>query len=291
MSKSKLVIQHDLSKLSPEQVTQYLRDVSEFIGLDPDLNGLDTIWMENENGPGKSLAVYARRGTAEILRSINNIEVSSLTSQITSESAIFTAVGRNGQARQEIAIGSKSLRGLSGKAYDNAVMTASTRALRRLTMQFTKLGILDESEIESIQGSTVNPAAGATLQGSPMVIPPMPKLTNNAPGKDVTLEKVIEEAKKFPDLAPVTITAPAPPAPSVVINTPSAAPVTLEQHTATQQALRDDAKAQLDAKGIEEPAKTKRPRRKSNTVSLEGPEPEVVQSVRRHKRNLPCQHK
>ena len=38
MTKKNLVIKHDLSKLSADELTQYLRDVSEFIGLDPDLN-------------------------------------------------------------------------------------------------------------------------------------------------------------------------------------------------------------------------------------------------------------
>src|SRR5271156_4547975 len=113
MAKSKLVIQHDLSKLSPEQVGQYLRDVSEFIGLDPDLNGLDTIWMQNENGPGNSLVVYARRGTAEILREKHNIDVVSLTNQMVKDSIVFTAVGKSNNEipRQEVATGSKYVGG------------------------------------------------------------------------------------------------------------------------------------------------------------------------------------
>jgi hypothetical protein len=196
MAKPKLVIQHDLSKLTPEEVKTYLADVSEFIGLDPALNGLDTIWMQNENGPGQSLVVYARRGTAEILREIHGIDVVSLTNQMVKDSIVFTAVGKsNGEIpRQEVATGSKYIGGLQGKALDDAIMTASTRALRRLTMQFTKLGILDESEVRATVGDTSNPAAGAALSGSPLVIPPMPTVTNNAPGRDITpiLETTID---------------------------------------------------------------------------------------------------
>jgi len=184
---SKLVIKHDLSTLSPQELAKYLRDVSEFIGLDPDLNGLDTIWMQNENGPGQSLVVYARRGTAEILRNKLGIEVSSLTHIITPQgSIVFTATGKNKDGRQEIAVGSKFIQGLAGKALDDAIMTASTRALRRLTMQFTSLGILDESEVGAIKGSTENPASNAQLAGSPVVFPPPQAAPNNAPGKDIT---------------------------------------------------------------------------------------------------------
>jgi hypothetical protein len=290
MSKNKLVIQHDLSKLSVEQLEQYKRDVSEFIGLDPDLNGLDTIWMLNENGPGQSLVLYARRGTAEILRQVNKIEVSSLTNQEIRGSIVFTATGKNGAGRQEIATGSKDISKVNGKQLDDAIMTASTRALRRLTMQFTQLGILDESEVRATVAETANPASGAQLIGSPIVIPPFSipfpiAAPNNAPGKvvgqttiDHTTGKVTHEA-------------------------PEVEPETQEQFSARTQALRDDAARQLSTKadikaapaeaptpvtpavatvtsGSEaapEPAKVKRGRKPRNTVSLEtGPEPEVV---------------
>jgi hypothetical protein len=262
MSK-KLVIQHDLSKLSPEQLVQYLRDVSEFIGLDPDLNGLDTIWMPNENGPGQSLVVYARRGTAEILRQIQGVEVSSLTHQMVKGSIVFTATGKNAKGRQEIAIGSKFIEQLLGKALDDAVMTASTRALRRLTMQFTSLGILDESEVKAIIGDTSNPATAATLSGSAMVIPPPQVAPNNAPGKDVTPDP--DRNGSYNDLK-----APA--------GTNNAEPEVKPTFAETQKAMQDDAQAFLKAKDAPVAEATPKPKRarKPKTVSLEGPEPEIV---------------
>lgn len=184
--KKTFAVRHDLSKLSADEVKDYLRDVSEFIGLDPELHGLDTIWMPNESGPGQSLVVYARRGTAEILRNKLGIEVSSLTNQMVKDSVVFTATGKNSQGRQEVATGSKFIGGLQGKALDDGIMTASTRALRRLTMQFTSLGILDESEVKAVVGDTANPAANAQPIGDLIVIPPFPTVTNNAPGRDIT---------------------------------------------------------------------------------------------------------
>lgn len=185
----KFVVRHNLDKLSPEELTQYLREVSAFIGLDPDLSGLDTIWMENETGAGRSLVVYARRGTAEILRNLYEVEVETLTYAEVKGSIVFTATGRSKTRnnRQEIAIGSKYIAGLTGKTLDDAIMTASTRALRRLTMQFTTLGILDESEVVAVIGQSPNPAGSAQLAPNPL--PPMyaaPTVpANNAPGKPV----------------------------------------------------------------------------------------------------------
>jgi len=293
MTKKQLVIQHDLSRLNPQELNQYLRDVSEFIGLDPDLNGLDTIWMDNETGPGKSLVVYARRGTAEILRNKQGIEVSSLTDKIINGSVVFTAIGKDKNNRQEIATGSKYLGNLSGKALDDAIMTASTRALRRLTMQFTSLGILDESEVKASIADTINPASGAQLAGSPVVMPPAPSVPpNNAPGKDVTVTNV-----------------PALPAPPVLINqeenlrqvyAEGAAALanmkTAEQFKAEaaiqeniiQAAIHADilttafpvntveSAVTTDTQPDIQAAKPKRARKSRNTVSMDGPEPEVV---------------
>jgi hypothetical protein len=257
MSKKNLVIIHDLSKLTPADLTQYLRDVSEFIGLDPDLNGLDTIWMRNENGPGQSLVVYARRGTAEILRNKLGIEVTSLNNQMVKDSLVFTATGKNKEGRQEIATGSKNIGVLAGKTLDDAIMTASTRALRRLTMQFTSLGILDESEVSAIVGDTSNPAAAAALSGSAMVIPPPPTAAiNSAPGRDVT-----------PIAAPQ-------------VDVPAAEPfVGQKAHIEAAWQQLDQKKAETDGtvtQGVTVPTPAKRGRKPKNTVSLEGPEPEVV---------------
>src|SRR5271166_6687524 len=190
-----LKIIRDLHQLNQEQIADYLSEVSVFLGLPPELGALDVIWMDNESGPGKSLVVYARRGTAEILRNILGIEIVSLDPTINaSGSIVFKAVGKNKARRQEIAIGSKDLTGLRGKQLDDAIMTASTRALRRLTMQFTTLGILDESEVRSVLGDVANPASGAQLAESPMVVPPVPSVpANNAPGKDITAIKIVEQ--------------------------------------------------------------------------------------------------
>lgn len=292
-----LVIKHDLSKLSPEELTQYLRDVSKFIGLDPDLNALDTIWMQNENGPGQSLVVYARRGTAEILRNLKGIEISSLSQTITPQgSIVFTATGKDAKNRQEIAIGSKYVGSLTGKALDDAIMTASTRALRRVTMQFTSLGILDESEVGAVQGSTVNPAAGATLAGSAVVLPPAPTVpANNAPGRDITPPKtemipVSQDPKTQAQVA------------AVIAIRELQKSETPAEFSARMDGLRNDAQTQLAEKAtgrsnvpvtnatpaptlapvtaqvepIETAAKPKRARKARNTVSMDGPEPEVV---------------
>src|SRR5579859_3903099 len=136
MTKQAFTIIHNLDGLDKPSLAKYLADMSVYIGIDPNLNGLDTIYMSDPHG-GRALVPYARRGTCEILRNLYEVQVESLTYATVSGSIVFTATGRSAKRgnRQEIAIGSKYVEGLKEKILDSAIMTASTRALQRLTMQ------------------------------------------------------------------------------------------------------------------------------------------------------------
>src|ERR1700676_51552 len=104
---SKLVIRHELHLMSKEELAQYLRDVSSFVGLDPDLNAFAAIWMPNESGQGQSLVVYARRGTAEILRNKLGVDVDELTDHVVNGSIVYTAKGRNKKGSNKRDTGTK----------------------------------------------------------------------------------------------------------------------------------------------------------------------------------------
>lgn len=279
-----LMIVHDLSKLSQEQLTQYLRDVSEHIGLDPNMGSLDTIWMQNENGVGQSLVVYARRGTAEILRDVHDVSVESLTETVVNGSIVFTATGTNKKGRREIAKGAKFIDGQHGKQLDNSIMSASTRALRRLTMQFTGLGILDESEVLAVEPSTANPATDVKLAPAA----PLATVTPNpAPAKVVELPPAFVApvapagtfatnqaehiaAAQAQAVAKTAEKAAQEPAKSAAISvlaasvTPAVAPVT--------PVFEPD----ISADKTSAPKSARKPRKAKNAVSLGDVEPETV---------------
>lgn len=194
-------IEHDLGKLSNEAREQYLRDASVYFKLDPNLNALDTIWMPDDRGTNK-LVAYARKGTTDILRGIHGIDVMSLVKEDGPGYVAFTATGKDKLGRQEIAMGAHSIAGLMGERHAYAVMTAQTRALRRLTLQFVGGGLLDSSEVND---QTNNAAAKAELAGSPMVMPAPQVPVTSAPGKDIT-----------PQVTPITPDAAVTPRPVLV---------------------------------------------------------------------------
>lgn len=210
---------HDLGPLSEVQRQDYLRQASEYFGLDPNLNALDLIWMNNTDGIRRLIA-YARRGTTDILREIHQINVLSVTMQTAPGFVSFTAIGKNVKGRQEIAVGAAGTDGLKGDRLAAAVSTAQTRATRRLTLQFVGGGLLDESEVgdssttdinrlnvslSSIATAPVQPVVEANTEAGKDVTPinteitnVMPLLTVPAPfsGGSIVSEQPVEEPKR-----------------------------------------------------------------------------------------------
>jgi hypothetical protein len=182
-------IVHNLDTLTEAQRQQYLRDASVYIGLDPDLNGLDLIWLNTEEGI-RRLTAYARRGTTDILRDIHGITVLSLDQHDGPGYVSFKATGQNKLNRQEIAVGASVTEGLKGDRIAAAVATAQTRALRRLTLQFVGLAVLDESEVNAFPTTTPQaPFVNLWNAPQPIVQP------SNEPGKDIT--PVVEPQKEI----------------------------------------------------------------------------------------------
>lgn len=231
----------NLNELTNEQREAHRVAVCVAVGLDPNpaLGHLDYIWMPQENGL-KNLVLYARRGTTELLRDINDIDVKTLDQHDGPGYVSFKVTAVNKKGRQEIAIGAHETEGLKNKKLADAIATAQTRALRRVTLQFAGHGILDESEVTvAVVDSVVPAASSASLAGSPMVVPALPApavAPSSQPGKDIT---------STPDNAPAFFMAS-----STVVLPP--APVTGVNETVTEP-------------------KKRRGRRPRNTVALESP--------------------
>lgn len=241
---------HDLSALSNEAREKYLRDVSIHFGVDPEANLFDMIWMNQEDGTRKLIA-YARRGTTDILRAQHGIHVTSMRSEENGSTIRFIVSGKDKAGREEFSSGSCSIEGLKGERRSAAEMTAQTRALRRLTLQFVGGGILDVSEVDS-KTTDINSAPGslAQLAGNPMppaFMPPPTTAPNNAPGKLV-------EAPSQPDIKTDTPHSQIP---------PMALEPTVSESPKTD--IQPDIQTNL------EPIKKPRGRRRKNTVDLSLP--------------------
>jgi len=194
---------HDLSKLNDKERRQYCRDYAEFVGLNPDENRIDTIWMTT--GDIRTLVAYCRRGTTDLLREIHGIDVTGLVKEDGPGYVSYQASGINRRGRKEIAVGAYALDNFTGDRLAAAVATAQTRALRRLTLQFIGGGLLDESEVNSGTVKTEpTPVAAPAIQPEVELNQEVGKLVNawdkDALVQDPTLKaatpELIDTAKK-----------------------------------------------------------------------------------------------
>jgi len=266
----KFIPVYDLESMNEEQRQQYVRNVCEHMGVPPELNLVMLTYLDEQDGP-RRLVAYAKRGATEIIRNNRNINVTELTSKEIGGSIVFTATGKDNNGRQEMSTGSKYIYGLVGKELDDAIMTAQTRATRRMTLQFVGAGVLDESE--------VNPSQPVTLKNTNLSpIAPQPTVkANDEPGKDVT---TLTQQQIFDSLPPVTTGWV-----EVPQGTIEAIPAeTQEQFQARQEKLRQDAIAQLNAKHLAEnppaeaPKKIRKPRGPNKPKVNLGPSAPVPQA-------------
>jgi len=120
------------------------------MGLDPFTKPFDILRLN-----GKEVLYCTRSGTQQLnkLHKVSHL----ITSRDTNQEAgvyIVTSKASLPDGRCTESIGAVNIQGLKGEAYANAIMKAETKAKRRATLDLLGLGVLDESEAESIPNAT-----------------------------------------------------------------------------------------------------------------------------------------
>jgi hypothetical protein len=121
------------------------------MGLDPFTKPFDILRLN-----GKEVLYCTRSGTQQLnkLHKVSHL----ITSRDTNAEAgvyIVTSKASLPDGRCTESIGAVNIAGLKGEAYANAIMKAETKAKRRATLDLLGLGVLDESEAESIPNASV----------------------------------------------------------------------------------------------------------------------------------------
>lgn len=139
-----VLVKGDLGKLTPEERSIYYMKVCESVGINPLTKPFDYITLNGK------MVLYALRTCTDQLRSVHKISVEEMTETEREGVFIVTAKVCNGQGRTDIAKGAVNISGLKGEALANALMKAETKAKRRATLSICGLGLLDETEVETI---------------------------------------------------------------------------------------------------------------------------------------------
>lgn len=142
-----VVVSGNLASLTPAQRLEYYRARCISAGLDPAAQPFQYIVLNGK------LTLYASKSCTDQLSRVHGIKVS-IVSQATEANLRVVQVRaetKDGRATEEI--GAVPVEGLKGDALANAMMKAVTKAKRRAILSMCGLGMLDETETETIPGA------------------------------------------------------------------------------------------------------------------------------------------
>lgn len=142
-----LLMVGNLSTLSPEGRIAYYRRRCEDMGLDPLARPFDYLVLN-----GKTV-LYANKGCFEQLRASRKISIVIASQQKLDDLYVVVARAVMPDGRSDEDTGAVDMAGLKGEKAANAILKAITKAKRRVTLSICGLGMLDETEVDSIAGA------------------------------------------------------------------------------------------------------------------------------------------
>lgn len=152
-----VLIEGDLSNLSPAERVSYYKAVCSSLGLNSLTKPFKYIILNGK------LTLYALKDCTEQLRNNRGVSVPALEKEVINGIYVVTSHAVMPDGRQDSSIGAVSIEGLKGEHLANAMMKAETKSKRRVTLSICGLGMLDETEVETIHDArhvTVNVETG-----------------------------------------------------------------------------------------------------------------------------------
>lgn len=141
-----LVVGGDMAKLTPEQKIAYYRARCEAAGLDPRTAPFQYMTLQ-----GKT-TLYATKGATDQLSKIHKIKLQVVEQKTENDIRTVLVRAEAGDGRATDEMGAVSVGGLKGNDLANAYMKAITKAKRRAILSLCGLGMLDETELETVRG-------------------------------------------------------------------------------------------------------------------------------------------
>lgn len=145
----RLIAVGDLKGLSPEERSRYYIATCESLGLNPLTRPFEYITLNGK------MVLYARKDATEQLRTLRQVSVEIRSREKIDDLYVVTSRAITPDGRTDESIGAVNIKGLSGENLANALMKAETKSKRRVTLSICGLGILDETEVETIREARI----------------------------------------------------------------------------------------------------------------------------------------
>lgn len=215
----RVVVAGDLSKLTPDERWSYYRGVCQSVGLNPFTKPFEYITLSGK------LTLYATKGAADQLRRRYGVSIGKPDVQINDGLCMVSVIATDTSGRTDAELGIVPIENLRGDAKANAILKAITKAKRRVTLSMCGLGMLDETETETIPGARYEDAdalhsAAPALSTTPEVRDsailtgadpkPMPADEDTRRQFEANWTKGVDRAKaagaQLPEIPPATAT-------------------------------------------------------------------------------------
>ena len=140
----RLVTQGDCAVLSSQQRVDYYTYRCRAMGLDPATQPFEYLKLNGK------LVLYAKAAAAQQLSKSRNLSVEIVSQSKVDDLFVVHARVKGADGRSTDNIGATTIGNLKGDALANAMLKAVTKAQRRAIFAHEGLGMLDETEIETI---------------------------------------------------------------------------------------------------------------------------------------------
>ncbi|BEK33593.1 hypothetical protein CW576_09345 [Campylobacter jejuni] len=139
------LVKGDLSKLSDVERASYVKNLCESLGLNMLTKPFEYIVLNNK------LTLYANKSATDQLRQIRKVSITKTEVAQVGSIYMVTAYAATPDGRTDCDTGALNIKNLDGDNLANAIMKAITKAKKRVTLSICGLGMLDESELETIK--------------------------------------------------------------------------------------------------------------------------------------------
>lgn len=145
-----VVVGGDLSRLNPQQRLSWYQMRCNAAGLDPFTQPFEYITLQGK------LTLYAKKGAADQIASNRQLSTQIISKEINDYISVQVRVSDpSGRFTEDM--GMVPTPAQKGDNYANAVLKAVSKAKRRAILSHCGLGMLDETEVETIPGARIEP--------------------------------------------------------------------------------------------------------------------------------------
>lgn len=148
---AEVFVSNNLASLNDQEKSSYYMRVCDSVGLNPSTRPFEFV-----NIKGK-VVLYATKGCTDQLRKIHGVSIETVSKEVKGDVFVVEVKATDSTGRVDFDLGVVTIAGLKGDEFGNAIMKAITKAKRRVTMSICGLGMLDETEIETIPNAAKLP--------------------------------------------------------------------------------------------------------------------------------------